>query len=775
MFSATNPDASGFSVAEPRAFGFFDADPGAILVDGSTLEVGEGETLSLVGGDITVDGGEIGAEAGTINLVSAATADGLSILANRQVLTNGNSGDIALLNGAVVTTTGNNGGDINIVANDLRLSESLIAGDVRGDGAGGNLSISAENIEIYDSIVSKSTFGNGDAGEISVLAGNLRLEGTQPGVGARILSSSFPDPNSEILSSGSAGNIVINAESIDLINGGRISSTTSSGGDAGDIQINANKLVANRALDFGVTGVFSDASVDISRETRATGNAGSVTVNAGEIELVQGGQIRSLSFSDGDAGNISVVANRLHIDGKGSPTETGITSDAASDSEFALVSNGNAGDIFVDAVVIEIFDGGRIDSDTNGIGDAGSINVVAKNISIKRGDSTKPTGISSDSGVSDDGIFLATGNAGRINIIVDNLNIEDGGEIRSVTFGSGDAGDINIEARSIKIDGQNSNFPTIISSRGDREVRFDTQPSGDAGSIVIRSESVNVLNGATIDSLNSGSGNAGSVFVSSSNINIDSEGQIVSTARGSGDGGSVTLEGRHLMLSDGAIVSASTRSGEAGKVDLRFDHIRSRDITVIASLARGNRPAGGVSIRAEKVDLNRIIILSRSVGDRGGQIAITGQDYLILSDVRINANGAVPEADTSLINLEGNLVALNNSSIVALTGDGTPITGSGVVNVGGDFTLISTDSTVDASSSVAISGLLTDFSNQLLALDSEFADASRLIRDSCESGGDVGGSTFASSGQPPTVSPGEGLLPGQMNKGNAAPVALPCP
>src|SRR3954463_2852806 len=74
-FSALDKTGSGLTVAPPEAFGFLDKPPGRIAVDQSQLLLRPGKTLSLVGGDLTVDGGEtggIGVKDGKVHLTSAA-------------------------------------------------------------------------------------------------------------------------------------------------------------------------------------------------------------------------------------------------------------------------------------------------------------------------------------------------------------------------------------------------------------------------------------------------------------------------------------------------------------------------------------------------------------------------------------------------------------------------------------------------------------------------------------------------------------------------------
>src|SRR4051812_24076695 len=74
-FSAVDKVGSSLTVAPPEAFGFLDMPPGRITVDQSQLQLTPGKTLSLVGGDLTIDGGQtgsVGTEDGVVQLVSTA-------------------------------------------------------------------------------------------------------------------------------------------------------------------------------------------------------------------------------------------------------------------------------------------------------------------------------------------------------------------------------------------------------------------------------------------------------------------------------------------------------------------------------------------------------------------------------------------------------------------------------------------------------------------------------------------------------------------------------
>ena len=73
-FEATSPENSVLTVAPPEAFGFLgERQPAGIAVQGSRLQVPDGETLSVVGGDIRIADGTLYASGGRIDMVSVAS------------------------------------------------------------------------------------------------------------------------------------------------------------------------------------------------------------------------------------------------------------------------------------------------------------------------------------------------------------------------------------------------------------------------------------------------------------------------------------------------------------------------------------------------------------------------------------------------------------------------------------------------------------------------------------------------------------------------------
>src|SRR5439155_22488648 len=76
--AALDADDSMLSTDPVVAFGFLDGTAGSVTVQG-TLQMPEGKTLTVVGGDISVDGGKLLAANGQVNLVSAKAAGEVAI------------------------------------------------------------------------------------------------------------------------------------------------------------------------------------------------------------------------------------------------------------------------------------------------------------------------------------------------------------------------------------------------------------------------------------------------------------------------------------------------------------------------------------------------------------------------------------------------------------------------------------------------------------------------------------------------------------------------
>ena len=145
-FAAHPAVSTVLSVAPPVAFGFLGPTPAAVSSQGSTLHVSPGQTLSVIGGDITIVGGALQAPSGRITLVSVATPGEVRVSPPELVpAVQGDSvargGRLALSQGALVTVRSaerQNAGEVVVQAGTLTLTgNAAISGSTTGRGAAG--------------------------------------------------------------------------------------------------------------------------------------------------------------------------------------------------------------------------------------------------------------------------------------------------------------------------------------------------------------------------------------------------------------------------------------------------------------------------------------------------------------------------------------------------------------------------------------------------------------------------------------------------------------
>ena len=127
------------------------------------------------------------------------------------------------------------------------------------------------------------------------------------------------------------------------------------------------------------------------------GHAGTVTVRARDIQLRDGGEIRSSTFSAGDAGRVVVDAGHLLISGQGLE---GLDPLTGISSQVLKGVTGNGGDVLVTADHLQLRADGKIRSVTFSQGDAGRVEVTAHGVALESGaeisSSTFSTGESGD-------------------------------------------------------------------------------------------------------------------------------------------------------------------------------------------------------------------------------------------------------------------------------------------------------------------------------------------------------------------------------------------
>ena len=500
---------------------------------------------------------------------------------------------------------------------------------------------------------------NFEAGVITARSGNINLGGLSQAGTVSIGengSMSFPEGKAKsnislsngadinVISAG-GGNITVNAQNLALeagefgssvIRGGIRPEPASFEAQAGNITINVPEKIS-----------LDDSNIGNQVALGGVGNSGNITINTGSLELINGSSIDASTFGQGNAGAVNITASgNITADGENlEGFASGITSLVNTSAE------GNAGGVTISTTNLELTAGGRVSASTSSNGNAGAINVAA-------------TGDITVDGETSDG-FLSSiisqvnpgvrGNAGGVTISTTNLNLTAGGRVSADTFGSGNAGAINVAATGdITVDGeQPGGFPSAISSQ------VGIGAEGDSRGITISTTNLNLTAGGQVSANTLGSGNTGSVNVTATrDIRIDGEGSegissgiINEVASGAvGDSGGVTISTTNLNLTNGGQVDASTfGQGNAGAVDV----IAKGDIT-----ADGDNSSGSLSGIFSQVN-------SDAEGNSGG---------VTISTTNLNlTNGGQVAADTLGT---GNAGAVNVTATGDITADGENSGGS---------------------------------------------------------------------------------------------------
>jgi len=189
-----------------------------------------------------------------------------------------------------------------------------------GSGGGGQVHITAGRLLIDNGAhisVTSQLGSSGAAGTITIDATEavrISNEGGGPFILGDFLRGILPVPGfvgvfAGGLGGGSGGPIKIHASTISIVDGGTVISSTFRGGNAGDVSLDGNHVEIS-----GGGGIESSAL--------GTGKGGSITIHAADSIAITGSgsdglpsRVRAVSLNRGRAGNVTLDAPRVLIDG----------------------------------------------------------------------------------------------------------------------------------------------------------------------------------------------------------------------------------------------------------------------------------------------------------------------------------------------------------------------------------------------------------------------------------------------------------------------------
>ncbi|MGF1574455.1 MAG: filamentous hemagglutinin N-terminal domain-containing protein [Cyanophyceae cyanobacterium] len=541
------------------------SNPGALEVMGSTLLAAPGQTLALVGGDVTLDAASLQVESGQLQVGSVVESGFLgldpdSLMVNYQAVQE--FGRLEIGPGSFLGVNGSPSGSIHLQAGQIVSQDALITSQTQGESKGGDIHLTAsEFIAITDSqpgtgistLVREGSPGMG--GDVSLQAPLIRLEQ------AIVLMTTRGD--------GDAGQLLVIADQLQLLGGSQIRADALQGsGDAGDILIQAgNILIDSGSQPDTLSGISSVAG------SASSGNSGSIRIEANTLTLDQQGQISASTNGPGAGGSIQIQADQVLI-GQGGTIESGTR------------GTGAGGTIILRTGSLQISQLAGLSVITEADGAGGSIDVQADRVDLLSGGQIQAS------------TFDGSGAGGQITLQVSDRLLIQGKDpdlglpsaIVAGATGSGQGGDVDIRALQTQV--RDGGVISVSSLSED--------PRSAAGSLTLNSNSVLLDSGSLIAFTNSG--DQGNIIVNSDILILRNQSIIITdTFSGTATGGNITLQAEVLAALEKSAIIARAIVGQGGNISITAPGIfGSSDSLLSASSELGLD--GEVEITVPNVD-----------------------------------------------------------------------------------------------------------------------------------------------------------------------------
>lgn len=750
-----------FLSASPAGYGFLTApDPNAtITVQGSNLAVPSGQSISLVGGKVIIEGGaQLSSPSGTITLGSAASPGEFDVAT---------LGSLPNVDGASFTTSG---------------SVSLAAGsgiNVSGPRTvfiqGGQLVLSVNNATLSTSEAPASpdtiVLGPGS----SILTANT---GTEPGANVQTTVGDFRIDGSSITTvtsgSGAGGTVQLQADSLTLENGAAIVTATVDGdGPGGDVTLSVGSATLSGGSQLvSQSQTFTPEALGRGGQLTIQGVPGAESGAASSVALSGDSFLLSSSFGTGEGGGVTILSQSLTMDGAGTTvkaeaadvgrggdivvgirdaafsggatiqTVTGSADPNAPAAATVTVQGLSGTESMADAVDLSGTNSG-INSDTTGVARSGDVAVHARTITLREG-AVIQTGTSLNTGAGgtvtiDAGTLTissearitslsAAGNAGQITITADQVTMNDV-SIESSTSSSGRGGDVVLDVGTMTL----SNGAAINSS---------TSSAGQAGDITMHVGTLSLAGGSRVSSASTGTeivtnqdrttqppGTAGNVSITATS-GFTSDASTLATSAEANRGGDIAITAHSVHLSNGTVITANSNG------PLTVTHLVLDGNGQLVEQVVGDGNAGNIRIESDStVLIEQSSVTTEASQASGGQITINAPDMIRLIDSPISTSvaGAAEDSNGGNISIDPDFVVLQGSQILAQAFAGN----GGAIGVTAGLFLADPASVVDASSTLGVSGTvqinapINNLSSVVARLSDSLLAVQALLRASC--------------------------------------------
>ncbi|MCC5640126.1 S-layer family protein [Nostoc sp. CHAB 5844] len=548
--------------------------------------------------------------------------------------------------------------------------------------------------------------------------------------------------------------IKIQGRLVSLTEGSQISSLAGTGGQAGNLQINASEqleLVATPA-DFFITSLANEV------EGEATGEGRILGITTKRLIIQNGAQVSTSTFGAGRGIDLNVTASEL-VELSGNASAFNLSSGVFAGSDVG--STGKGGTLTIETGRLILRDGAQVSTSTFGAGDAGDLRVIASDLVTVEGrtpDNVQASGLFAQ-------VEDGSGDGGNLIIETQRLNVLRGAQISTSARSGGSGGNLTIDAGDfVLLSGFASTADDL--SRSNILVSAERGATKNGGSLNITTGLLTVEKGARISADNFGSGQGGTATLNVRQLVVQDGGAIRAGSFGEGPGGTLTVYADDFVQVIGTGMIGSTlvpstlftqaeASGRAGNLNITTPRLNVGDGGRVTVNGVGSGAAGNLTITTNELRLNRGNLTAETNAKEGANISLQGLKLLFLQNQSLISAQAFNNANGGNINIDA-----SNGFVIAVPKQNNDIIATAFIGRGGNINITAnnifgfevgrarpgdTANNIDASSEFGFAGNVTintpdiDPSRGLVNLPTSLVDASQAIASGCSANAKEGG------------------------------------
>ncbi|MCP4696565.1 MAG: filamentous hemagglutinin N-terminal domain-containing protein [Gammaproteobacteria bacterium] len=273
----------------------------------------------------------------------------------------------------------------------------------------------------------------------------------------------------------------------------------------------------------------------------------------------------------------------------------------------------------------------------------------------------------------------ATGDGGNFILKAGELHLRDGAGISASTYGSGQSGDITVQADgTVRLSGENKKGSSSYIAAA---TTGETELAGKGGNIKLTTEELFLSGGAGINANTYGPGEGGKIIIqaaksvrlegeSSQNRSSRISAQTQGKTEPAGKGGNIELATEELLLDGGAFISTITFGlGEGGNIMVQA----AKTVRM-----KGESSQGYVTF------ITAATVGGMELAGKGGNIELTAEEIFLRGGAFIDTStygpgegGRIKIQATKTMRMEGESSQGRTSYITAATGGQTELAGKG--------------------------------------------------------------------------------------------------